>query len=57
MGKLTSDAPKMEHYHLEVQANPKKLYKKVMLFLASMGEMELFHDILKKILIWAFRGC
>ena len=30
------------HYHLQVQANPKKLYKKGMLFLASMRETGLF---------------
>ena len=34
-----------QHYHLEVQANTKKLYKKPMLFLASMGETGLSHDI------------
>ena len=34
-----------KHYHLQVQANPKKLYKKTMLFLASMGETGLTHDI------------
>ena len=35
------------HYHLQVQANPKKkLYKKkTMLFLASIGELGLTHDI------------
>jgi hypothetical protein len=33
------------HYHLEVQANPKKIAtKKPMLFLASMGETGLSHD-------------
>ena len=33
------------HYHLEVQANPKKWHKKTMLFLASMGKTGLTHDI------------
>ena len=34
------------HYNLEVQANPKKNgTKKPMLFLASMGETDLSHDI------------
>ena len=33
------------HYHLQVQANHKKMYKKTMLFLASMGETGLTHDI------------
>ena len=34
------------HYHLQVQANPKKIVqKKTMLFSASMGEMGLTHDI------------
>ena len=34
------------HYHLQVQANPPKNYtKKKMLFLASMGETGLIHDI------------
>ena len=39
------------HYHLQVQANPKKIVqKKPMLFLASMGETGLTHDIFLKIL-------
>ena len=34
------------HYHLQVQASPKKnVQKKTMLFLASMGETGLCHDI------------
>ena len=34
------------HYHLQVQANPKKIVqKKTMLFLASMGETGLTHYI------------
>ena len=34
------------HYHLQVQANPKKIVqKKLMLFLASMGETGLTHKI------------
>ena len=34
------------HYHLQVQANSKKIVqKKTMLFLASMGETGLIHDI------------
>ena len=34
------------HYHLEVQANPKKnATKKPMIFLGSMGETGLSHDI------------
>ena len=37
------------HYYLEVQANPpKKCTKKLMLFLASMGETGLTHDIFFK---------
>ena len=38
----------MLHYHLEVQANPPKIAQKMMLFLASMGEMGLSHDIFFK---------
>ena len=33
------------HYHLKVQANPKKMAQKTMLFLASMGKTGLTHDI------------
>ena len=34
-----------KHYHLQVQANPKRnCTKKPMLFLASMGETGLTHD-------------
>ena len=36
------------HYHLEVQANPKKMaQKEPMLFLASMGETGLPREILR----------
>ena len=39
----------LKHYHLEVQANPQKMaQKKPMLFLASMGETGLSHDIFFK---------
>ena len=33
---------------------PKKLYKKTKLFLASMGEMGLSHDILLKFSLWPY---
>ena len=43
------------HYHLEVQANPKKnCTKKPMLFLASIGETGLSHDIFLKFLLGPF---
>ena len=39
----------LQHYHMEVQANhPKNGTKKPMLFLASMGEAGLSHDIFFK---------
>ena len=38
----------VEHYHLEVQANPKKMLKKNDAFVASMGITELSHDIFFK---------
>jgi hypothetical protein len=51
-GIVTSKTVLMQysiHYHLEVQANQKKLWhKKPMLFLASMGETGLSHDIFFK---------
>ena len=44
------------HYHLEVQANPKKNgTKKPMLFLASMGETGLSHDIFFKFSLGPFK--
>ena len=43
---LDSNLGHRKHYHL--QADPKKLHKKTMLFLASMGEMRLSHDIFLK---------
>ena len=36
------------HYHLQVKANPKKLYKTRMLFSTSMGETGSCHDIFFK---------
>ena len=43
------------HYHLEVQANTKKSYKKKpMLFLASMGETGWTHDIFFKFSLGPF---
>ena len=43
------------HYHLEVQANPKKNgTKKPMLFLTSMGETGLSHDIFFKFSLGPF---
>ena len=43
------------HYHLEVQANPKKIVqKKPMLFLASMGKTGLSHDVFFKFSVWPF---
>ena len=36
------------HYHLQVQANPKKCTKKLILILASMGKSGLSHDIFLK---------
>ena len=36
---------------------PKKLYKKPMLFLASMGETGWTHNMFFLIFTWAFRGC
>ena len=47
----------LKHYYLEVQANPKNCTKKPMLFLASMGETGLTHDIFFLILILAFQSC
>ena len=38
-------AENIEYYYLDFQANPKKLHKKMMLFLVSMREMGLSHDI------------
>ena len=43
------------HYHLHVQANPKKLYKKGRLFLVSMGETGLCHDIFFKFSLRPFK--
>ena len=44
-----------EHYHLQVQANPKKIaQKKTMLFLASMGKTGLSHDIFFKFSVGPF---
>ena len=37
----------IQHYHLEVQANPKKMAQKLM-FLASMEETRLFHEVFIK---------
>ena len=43
---LVSYSVHLRHYHLQVQANSKKkCTKKPMLFLASMGETGLSHDI------------
>ncbi len=42
------------HYHLEVKANPKKWYKKKMLFLVSIGKTGLFHDIFLKFSVGPF---
>ena len=40
------EAKVLTHYHIEVQANPKKMAQKIMmLFSASMGETRLCHDI------------
>ena len=45
----------LRHYHLEVQANPQKMAQKnPMLFLASMGEMGLSHDIFFKFSLGPF---
>jgi hypothetical protein len=33
------------------------MHKKMMPFLASIGEMGLPHDIFFKIFTWAFQGC
>ena len=44
------------HYHLQVQANPKKCTKNPMLFLASMGEMGLTHDIFFEFSLGPFEG-
>ena len=43
-----------KHYHLEVQANPKEIAQKTMLFLASMGETGLSHDIFFKFSVRPF---
>ena len=44
-----------KHYHLEVQANPpKNVQNKPMLFLASMGETGLYHDIFFKFSLGPF---
>ena len=44
--KIVSLLIHIKHYHLQVQANPKKIVqKKPMLFLASMGETGLTQDI------------
>ena len=44
------------HYHLEVQANPKPMaQKKWMLFLASMRETVLSHDIFFKFSVRPFK--
>ena len=44
--KFTTSFPNILHYHLQVQANPKKYgTKKPMLFLASMGKTGLTHEI------------
>ena len=51
----TQNMDSMSHYHLEVQANPKKnATKKTMLFLASMGETGLSHDIFFKFSLGPF---
>ena len=43
---LTLNQKNTPHYHLQVQAKPKKIaQKKTLLFLASMGETGLCHDI------------
>ena len=45
----------LQHYHLEVQANPpKKWHQKAMLFSASMGETGLSHDIFFKFSLGPF---
>ena len=44
----------IEHYHLQVQANPKKMAQKTMLFLASMGKTGLTHDIFFKFSVGPF---
>ena len=45
------------HYHLEVQANPKKNgTKNPMLFFASMGETGLCHDIFFKFSLGLFEA-
>ena len=46
-----------QHYHLEVQANPKKLYKKSDVIFSINGRNGIIPWHFKKILIWAFRGC
>ena len=46
---------KAKHYHLQVQANPKKIaQKKPMLFLASMRKTGLTHDIFFKFSVGPF---
>ena len=47
-GVLAFKVQYTKHYHLELQANPKKMYKSPMLFLASMGETGLSHDNFQK---------
>ena len=47
--------PVVQHYHLQVQANPPKNgAKKLMLFLASMGKTGLTHDIFFKFSVGPF---
>ena len=42
-----------KHYHLEVRDNPKKIVQKnTILFLASMGETGLSHEIFFKFSFW-----
>ena len=43
------------HYHLEVQTNPKKMLKKTMLVLASMGETGLSQGIFFKFSLRPFK--